>query len=50
MLAALSKACDYFTLDELKKEIEEEFGKKISPEMLKNNLLAAEHAYDEVKC
>jgi pyruvate ferredoxin oxidoreductase gamma subunit len=50
MLGALSKVCNNFTLDELNKEIILEFSKKISPEMLKNNLLAAEKAYNEVKC
>lgn len=49
MLGAVSKACNYYTLDELKHEIEEEFGRKLSPEMLKNNLDAAQAAYDEVK-
>lgn len=49
MLGALSKACNYYTLEELKHEIEEEFGKKLSPEMLKNNLEASQAAYDGVK-
>jgi pyruvate ferredoxin oxidoreductase gamma subunit len=49
MLAALSKASNYFTLEELKHEIEEEFGKKLTPEMLKSNIDAAQAAYDKVK-
>lgn len=49
MLGAVSKACNYYTLEELEHEIDEEFGKKLTPEMLKNNLDAARAAYDEVK-
>ena len=49
MLGAVSKSTGYYTLEELKQEIIDEFGKKLSPELLKNNLAAAERAYNEVK-
>ena len=49
MLGAVSKATGYFSLEELKQEITEEFSNKLSPELLKNNIAAAERAYNEVK-
>lgn len=49
MLGALSKISNYYTIEELKKEIQEEFGRKLTAEKLQANLLAAEEAYNQVK-
>jgi len=49
MLGALAKISNHYTIEELKKEIEEEFGRKITSEKLQANILAAEEAYTRIK-
>ena len=49
MLAAFAKASGLMTKEELEKEIEEEFGKKIDSDMLKKNMSCVEQAFNELK-
>ncbi|RLE41859.1 pyruvate synthase [Candidatus Woesearchaeota archaeon] len=49
MLGALSKVTGVFTLKQLAKVFQEEFGKKLNPELIKKNLKAMERAFNEVK-
>jgi len=49
MLGALSKITGFLSLQDLKKEIEEEFGKKLDEDVLKKNYLLTERAFDDVR-
>ncbi|GIU69275.1 MAG: pyruvate synthase [Candidatus Woesearchaeota archaeon] len=49
MLGALSKVSNYYTLEELEKEIRDEFARKLRPEIIEKNIEAANEAYNQVK-
>jgi pyruvate ferredoxin oxidoreductase gamma subunit len=49
MLGAFAKVTGFLTLDDLKREIFEEFGKKLDEDVLKKNYLLTERAFNEVK-
>jgi len=49
MTAAFARVTGFLTLDELKKEIYEEFGKKLDEKILNLNYLVAEKAYNEIQ-
>jgi pyruvate ferredoxin oxidoreductase gamma subunit len=49
MLGAFAKVTGFLTLEDLKKEIEEEFGRKLDEEILQKNYLLTERAYNEVR-
>jgi pyruvate ferredoxin oxidoreductase gamma subunit len=49
MLGAFAKVTGFLTLEDLKQEIFNEFGKKLDEEVLKKNYLLTERAYNEVR-
>lgn len=49
MLGAVAKATGYYTLEELHSEINDEFSRKISAEMIAANLNAAQCAFEQVQ-
>jgi pyruvate ferredoxin oxidoreductase gamma subunit len=49
MLGAFAKVTGYLNLEDLKKEIFEEFGKKLDEDVLNKNYLLTQRAFDEVR-